>query len=45
MFVWLFVRIEGDSYGFEIAESECANKIALSPTNVKGRDSFKKIRL
>ena len=38
MFVSLFVKIQGDSYGFDIAESECDNKIALSPTNVKVRD-------
>jgi len=26
MFVSLFVKIQGDSYGFDIAESECDNK-------------------
>jgi len=30
------VKIQGDSYNFDIAESEYENQIALSPTNVKG---------
>jgi hypothetical protein len=29
MFVSLSVKIKGDSYGFDIAESECDNKISL----------------
>jgi len=28
------VKIQGDSYSFDIAESEYDNQIALSPTNV-----------
>jgi hypothetical protein len=30
------VKIQGDSYDFDIDESEYDNQIALSPTNVKG---------
>ena len=30
------VKIQGDSYSFDIAESEYDNQIALSPTSVKG---------
>jgi hypothetical protein len=29
------VKIQGDSYSFDISESEYDNQIALSPTNVK----------
>jgi hypothetical protein len=32
MFVSLSVKIQGDSYSFDIAESEYVNKISLSPT-------------
>jgi len=38
MFISLSVKIQGDSYGLDFAESESDNTIALSPTNVKGRD-------
>ena len=37
-FFLLVVKIQGDSYSFDIGESEYGNQIALSPTNVKGRD-------
>jgi len=30
------VKIQGDSYDFDIAESEYDNQIALSPTSVNG---------
>ena len=30
------VKIQGDYYSFDIAESEYDNQSALSPTNVKG---------
>jgi hypothetical protein len=30
------VKIQGNSYSFDIAESEYDNQIALSPANVKG---------
>jgi len=32
------VKIEGDSYSFDIAESKYDTQIAWSSTNVKGRD-------
>jgi hypothetical protein len=39
----LSVKIQGDSYSFDIAESDYDNQIALSPTNVKGKgDKLKK---
>jgi len=37
-FFSISVKMQGDSYNFDIAESEYGNKTALSPTNIKGRD-------
>jgi hypothetical protein len=33
---FLPVKIQGNSYSFDVAESEYDNQIALSPTIVKG---------
>jgi len=32
------VKIEDDYYSFDVAESECDNQIALSPTKIKGEE-------
>ena len=37
------VKIQGDSYSFDIADSKYNTQIAWSPTNVKGGDSIQKL--
>jgi hypothetical protein len=37
------VKIQGDSYSFDIADFKYDTQIAWSPTNVKGGDSIQKL--